>query len=440
MPIAPLTAPARIATATLAAALLLPAAMRGGAQTPAGATAGNAIFQLASVHRLHLSLTSAEWAMLQTSSPRNGAGTGGTDYTQADSRIVHIGSGFGGFFPWAHADVRIDDAGVKAEFKNVGFRYKGNLSFQSSSASAPLFANFKLKIDTYGARGAWDGEKTFNLHAGVVDQSRTKEAVAFATFRAAGVPASRTAYAELFFTVPGVYQDVSAGVFTLIEDVNNAFLKRVLPPGGGLLMKPEGLRGGIVSQGETWAPYIARLRPDRDATPHEQQRVMEFANLISQTDVGLFRAKVGACLDVDEFLRFIAVNAFIANTDSYLGGGHNFYFYLDPKDDRFRFLPWDQDLAMGGRGNVPIGNANGMDLNQPYRGDQPLIYWLLDDPAVLARYRAIVRELAGSAFSAPALLKVLDAVEPVAAGRAASPRAFLESRAAYVQQVIAAWK
>ena len=110
----------------------------------------------------------------------------------------------------------------------------------------------------------------------------------------------------------------------------------------------------------------------------EQQRVMEFAQLISQTDVALFRSKVGTYLDVDEFLRFVAVNAFIENWDSYIGGSHNYYFYLDPSDDKFRFLPWDEDLAMGARGGM--GGRN-FTMAVPYSGNQPLIYWLLDDPA-----------------------------------------------------------
>ena len=135
---------------------------------------------------------------------------------------------------------------------------QGQPELPRSSAAAPLFANFKLKIDAHGTKGTWDGEKTFNLHAGVVDTSKMREAVAYTIFREAGVPAPRTTFAELVFTVPGVYNEVSAGMFTIIEDVNKKFLERVLPPATGLLMKPEGLRGGIQSLGDTWS----RMSPD----------------------------------------------------------------------------------------------------------------------------------------------------------------------------------
>ena len=74
----------------------------------------------------------------------------------------------------------------------------------------------------------------------------------------------------------------------------------------------------------------------------------------------------------------------------------------------------------------------------PYRGDQPLIYWLLDDPAVMARYRAIVRELSRTVFT-PDFLKIVDDLEKVGAARSLSPRVFLQGRIAYLQQLVASW-
>jgi hypothetical protein len=414
------------------------------ASGPVGAAApGDRIFQIDRLHRIHLTVSASEWAVLQTSQPRGGTagGPAGSDYRAAQGRLVHVGGGFGGYFPWARADVRVEDGGRPIELKDVGLRYKGNLSFTRSSASAPLFANFKLKLDVHGTKGRWDGIKTFNLHAGVVDTSKMRDAIAYAVFRAAGVPAPRTAYAELTFSVPGVYANTSAGLFALIEDVNQTFLEREVPPGTGLLMKPEGIRGGIQNMGTSWSQYVGTYRPDRDATPREQQRVMAFAALISQPDVTRFRKEIGEYLDVERFLRFIAVNALIANTDSYLGGGHNFYLYLDPKDDKFRFIPWDQDLSMGARGLLGRGGTTtGPNLLRPFSGDQPLIYWLLDDPAVEARYRAILRELAMTVFTEAELLALVDRLEKVGSGRGPSPRDFIQQQTRYVRDLIGGWK
>ena len=396
------------------------------------------IFELTRLHKIGITLSRAEWDVLQTSDARIGnmagaASAAGTDYTRSDGRLIHVGSGFRGFFPWVHADMRVN--GI--DFKDVGLRYKGNLSFMSSSAAAPFRANLKVKTDLFEGKTDWSGVETLNLHAGVLDSSLMREALGFALFRAAGVPASRTAYAEITFNVPGLYTEARGGMYTLIENVNKQFLKNALPPGTGLLFKPEGTPGGITSRGNSWSQYIPTFRPDREATPEEQKRVMEFADLVSQPDVALFRSKIGTYLDVDEFLRYIAVNSFLQNWDSYLTGNHNYYFYLDPKDNKIRFIPWDLDLSAGGRMGGP-GNVG--DMMRPFIGNNPLIYWLLDDPAVAERYRAIIKELSKTVFARTEIEKIIVELEKANPERDPSLRSFVDSRVSYVQGLIAGWE
>jgi len=389
----------------------------------------NSIFGPSKLHRVHVSFSQEEWDVLQKSGIRGSPGARGEDYTLSDGRIVHLGGGFGLAFPWVHADLLVNGADIK----DVGLRFKGNNSFVKPSLTMPFSTNLKVKTDFFGGKADWNGVETLNFNFGARDPSAMRESLAFAIFREAGVPASRTAYAEITFTVPGLHENARAGVFTVVENVNKQFLKRALPPGTGLLMKPEGTRGGVLSLGPNWASYIPVYRPEREATPHEQQRVIEFAGLISQPDVALFRQKIGTFLDVDQFLRFVAVNLFIVNGDSYLTGNHNYYLYLDPKDDKFRFIPWDEDLTMGNRGG---GNV-GPDILRPNAGNNALIYWLLDDPVVAERYRAILKELAASVFVAPVLNKMIAGAEQALPGRDPSTRNFLINRAAYMQSVVA---
>lgn len=389
------------------------------------------IFGHTKLHKLSLTLTRAEWDVMQTSSLRGGVtGDGGTDVKQPDGRIIHIGSGFRGGYPWVHADLRLEPAGVL--IKDVGLRYKGNLSFSSSSSANPLRANLKLKTDMFEGKDDWNGIETMNFHAGVLDSSLAREALGFSLFRAAGVPAPRTAYVEIAFTVPGVYANTNAGMYTLIENVNKQMLKNALPPGTGLLFKPEGLRGGVSSQGSTWEEHARVFRPDRDATPQEKERLLAFTKLVSQPDTALFRAQIGNHMDVEQFLRFLAVNAFMMNWDGYLTGNHNFYLYLDPKDDKFRFIPWDLDLSMGSR----MGGPNNAAGNMLRPSTQPLIQKLLDDPVVSARYREILKEFIGTIFSPGSIEKTLTELETVNARRDMGIRSFIDGRIAAMQALL----
>jgi spore coat protein CotH len=394
-------------------------------------TEGKGVFDVGTLHQINVSMSKTEWDVLQTSGNRGTSGVPGEDITQPDGRRAHIGGGFRIIFPWVRADLRLNGR----EVKEVGLRYKGNNSFIKPTDARPFSANLKVKTDFFGGKEDWNGVETLNFNAGGRDPSLQREVLSFAIFRAAGVPAPRTAYAELTFNVPGLHDNAKGGNFVLVENVSKQFLKRALPPGDGLLMKPEGIRGGIQSLGASWPAYVTSYRPERDATPHEQQRVIEFAGLVSQTDVALFRENIGKYLDVDEFLRFIAVHLFIMNNDSYLQGNHNYYLYLDPRDDKIRFIPWDQDLAMGGQAR---GGINPPDILKPAATNNALIYWLLDDPAVMERYQAIVKELSATAFSTEFLTKTLEEAERAMPARDASTKNFLLSRAASVKASVAA--
>jgi hypothetical protein len=412
------------------------------------------VYGLARLHRVALTLSAAEWNVLQqeTIVERNRGAGGGpagdeSDIIRADGRTVHIGGGFGGIFPWVHADARLGSLALR----DVGLRYKGNSSYNASLGS--LHRNLKLKTDFFVGTNTWEGHGTLNFNAGVLDPSRLRESVSYAVFRAAGVPAPRTAYAEVTLSVPGLHADANLGLYTLVENVNRRFLRRVLPPGNGLLLKPEGARVGIPYLGEDWSAYNNIYRPERPPTAAEQERVMAFARLVNLAPAGEFRAEIASYLDIEAFLRFVAVNALLVNHDSFLRGSHNFFLYLDPSDGRFRFVPWDQDLSLASFG----GNSAGAELDvlRPWSTDNPLLQRILGDPVHTARYRAILTGLATGVFTRPRLLDLVGRLEavvaaPLAAERAAAalrgdyfagnprlghgppPRSFVESRPVHV--------
>jgi hypothetical protein len=76
-------------------------------------------------------------------------------------------------------------------------------------------------------------------------------------------------------------------------------------------------------------------------------RVIGFARLLHQGDDATFDQQVGDYLDVDQFLRFLAVNVLLSNLDSFLGATQNHYIYLEPTSNKFQFLPWDMDHSFG---------------------------------------------------------------------------------------------
>jgi hypothetical protein len=164
-------------------------------------------FGLAKVHKLHLSLTAKEWGKLQPAAPKFPWMPGGAAKAQ-EKADTHKG-GVGTEFPWTRGELTIDGK----TYKNVGLRYKGNFTYMASSTR--LKRPFKIHLARHEAGQSFFGLKRLNLNNGVTDASKARESLSSAFFQAAGVPAPRTAFAELTLTVPGKYDKEYVGLYTL---------------------------------------------------------------------------------------------------------------------------------------------------------------------------------------------------------------------------------
>lgn len=364
-----------------------------------------AVFGLTKVHAFHLELTAKEWDTMQKVAggmtlfgPKKVVRKPGEEAIER-----HKSPGFGIEFPWARADLYAEGK----TYKNVGLRYKGNGSYVSTDKF--LKRNLKIELDHYDDEQRFHGLKTITLNAGAVDKSRMREALAYGIFRAAGVPAPRTAFARVTLTVPGKYDKEFVGLYTFVEHVDKAFLKNHFASAKGLLMKPERMRG-IEYLGDDWAKYKDRYRPKHEPTAQESQRVIEFARLVHKGDDADFQKQVGDYLDIDRFLRFLAVNTLMPNTDSFLTTGHNYYIYLNPKTNRFVYMPWDLDISFAGFPAMgSVEQQTNMNVLKP--GKLKLVDRLLAIPEVKEQYHKVVKELAEKVFTKQKLLADIEALD-----------------------------
>ncbi len=381
--------------------------------------AGDDIFGLTRLHQFHLRISAKDYAAMEPDmggspfgpggggpggSGRGGPGRGGPGQPGAGP------GGMPGFdFEYVHGDFQ--SAGEMLQ--NVGIRYKGNATYMVASRSAKR--SLKIDFDRFKDQQNFHGARKLNLNNEVMDPSKSHEALAYAVFRAAGVPASQTAFAEVRLTVPGKYDAEYLGVYTVIEQVDKTFLKSHFKNATGLLLKPEGIPG-IVYLGEDPAvyakPYNAK---SSEGSPEEWRRLMEFARLVNRADDDQFRQEIGKYLDIDGFVRFMAVNVMLSSMDGVLGGmGHNYYFYLSPDTNRFVFFPWDLDITLGGFPMffTPEQQAD-LSIEHPHMGRNQLIDRLLAMPEVKEAYRASLRQLAEEVFRGDQLRNEIAAVEAV---------------------------
>jgi spore coat protein H len=307
---------------------------------------------------------------------------------------VHKSKGFGMEFPWVKGDLEFNEKVVK----DVGIRYTGNSTYQMSAQG--IKRPFKIDVNHFIEEQKVFGMNGLTLRNGVADSTRLREALGYSIFRAARVPAPRTAFVKLYLSVPEKHDNTYVGLYTLVENVDKPFLKAHFGNDKGMLLKPEKVQG-LPYMGEKWEPYKDKFNPKREPTDAQKRRLIEFTKLVNQADDATFNSKIGGFLDVDEFLRFAAANSLIGNLDSFFGLGHNYYMYLNPKDNKFSFIPWDLDLSFGGMG-FGAGPNDQVEwaIAQPYMGKNRLAERILAIKEHNEAYRGHLKTLAEGAYSA----------------------------------------
>jgi putative membrane-bound dehydrogenase-like protein len=382
--------------------------------TPAAgpAAAEGDVFAPGKVWSMDLTVSAKEYQALEPA-PVFGFGFPGgppqaKEKKQKDKRVRDRNL-FGVEFPRVLADLT---AGSKT-YTNVSLRYDGNATYFASASDVKRPFHIQL---AHHAKQHFHGLSTINLHPGSLDPTRGREALAYSVFRAAGVPAPRTAFAEVTLTVPGRFDKEYLGLYTLVEEVDAAFLRERFKTDKGLLMKPQRLRS-IDYLGDKWESYKGQYQPQTEATKEQSSRVIAFAKLVNEGSDAAFAKEVGSFLDVDGFLRFLAANALLSNVESFFALGHNYSLFLHPTTNRFVFLPGDAELALANF--LLMGSAEqlmNLSLTQPYPGPNKLADRLLAIKEVKEKYRKLLEELTADCFTRERLLKEIAAVEAVTKG------------------------
>ncbi len=298
---------------------------------------------------------------------------------------------FGFDFEYVKAEIELDGEALH----EVGLRFKGNGSYMLSQSTRKR--PFKIDFNRFDEDQRFHGLQQLNLHNNVMDPTHVRQALSYPVFQAAGIPSPRTAFAEVSLTIDGECDHEPLGLYTLVEEIDKAFLKRHYDTSKGMLLKPEGTQG-MEHKGEDFKDYTW-FEPKSKPTTEEAQRLIDFTRLLHKADDQQFRQEIGSMLDTDQFARFLAVNTLLANMDSFLTQVHNYYVYLPPQTKKFEFLPWDMDLSLGA---FPMAGSaeqlQDLSISHPHVGQNKLIERLLAWKEFDQVYRQHLKALTESQF------------------------------------------
>lgn len=273
----------------------------------------------------------------------------------------------------------------------IGVRLKGNSSFHQVEMAGGTRYSLKLDFDRVDQGLTLHGLKKLNLANGFKDPTLLRERIAYDMFRAMGVPAGRTAHVNVYIN------GELWGLYTMIQQVDKTFLREHFSDDDGDLYKPELRAGSLTYRGDDITAYPdANLKTNEETSDHSD--FLRFVDVLNNTPDASFEAAIAEVLDIEAFLRYLAVSTALTNLDSYQGMGHNYYLYFDPATGLATVVPWDLNEAFGaftcGR---PPDAMYTFPVDEPTCGpvgERPLIDRVLAVPSFREAYEGYLAEIA----------------------------------------------
>ena len=277
--------------------------------------------------------------------------------------------------------------------RNVGIRAKGNNSLRLIARYGSNRYSLKIKFNQYDKGNSYYGLDVLALNSSFQDNAYMKDYMTYDMMRYMGVPSPLCSY--VYVTVNG--EDF--GLYVAVEEMEEAFARRNFGADHGKLYKPDYMRlddenadVALIYTGDDFENYNNIWREAKqDVSDADMRRLI---NALRDLDRG---TNLESAVDTDMVMRYMAVQAFTVNLDSYLGmTGHNYYLYEE--DGRLTMLPWDYNLAyatyaLGIRD--PINDATlfvNYPIHTPYAEDvlvrRPMFYNLMQREEYFNLYNA----------------------------------------------------
>ena len=287
--------------------------------------------------------------------------------------------------PYTYVEASISIDGVV--FPKVGIRKKGFIGSLSSTRPS-----LKIRLNHIDKDGGIEGLTNLTLNNNKQDTGLVSQFMGYALFNAIGSPAPRCAYAKV--TVNGK----SLGIYSHVETVRKPLLKRAFGNSKGPLYE-----GTVVDFYEGWENSFEHKRGD---DTRGRAHINAIIDLLA--DPKATETDIGKLVDLDSFYRFWATESLVGFWDGYSGNKNNFFAYLNPKDNKFYFIPWGMDSIFTKQSKLEFMNDARAPISVKTQG--LIAYKLYQSESGRQRYREVLIEILDKHWNTAELLATLDEV------------------------------
>lgn len=261
----------------------------------------------------------------------------------------------------------------------VGLRYKGSrftlegcVGMRGGERCSKI--SMKIKFNKYDKNLRYYGLKRLNFGSMMYDPSALRERLSYSIYREMNVITARAAHARL--VINGKYK----GLFSLVEQIDGAFIKKKFPEKrGGKLYKE------VWPLTDNTTYYAKGLKTNLKNASHDE--FVKFYGDLDNSEESKLSSVIAKWTDTGYLMRYMAVDRAICNWDGLTAlyplktiegfGGHNYYWYQEKDRPFFWLLPWDLDNTMTlktGFDHVPEWDSDFDDCKKtfPIFGDETI--------------------------------------------------------------------
>jgi spore coat protein H len=228
--------------------------------------------------------------------------------------------------------------------RNIGIRSRGTAS---RSGVKP---GLRVDFNRYAADQTFLGLTSFVLRNNTTDRTSMHERISMQLFERMGVPAPREAFAKLF--VNGDY----VGLYSIVESPDKNFLWRTRNENAGYLYKFDRNVGDapyyMTYSGPNADSYVPHpFKPETHESDPHPEPIADMLRIVSEASDANFRDAIAPYVDLNAFIKHVAVEMFLNESDGVLGdyGTTNFYLYRPSNSMLHVYIPWDKSETMHDR-------------------------------------------------------------------------------------------
>jgi hypothetical protein len=237
-----------------------------------------------------------------------------------------------------------DDDVKKDTLENIGFRLRGNTSRYAQKKS------FKISFNEYVSGRKYQGVKKINLNGEHNDPTMIREKLFYDIWKKAGMVERRTCFVKVYIN------QAYYGLYTNLEEMEKEWLTRVYQQNGGNLYKCT-YPADLVYLGDDQQTYKNLLNSSAtggrvyelqtNKSQDDYTRLVELISVLNQQSNEQFVTNISQIMNVDLFLKALAIDVATGNWDDYAYNRNNYYLYDNPSDLRFNYIAYDPDNTFG---------------------------------------------------------------------------------------------